>query len=315
MSSASRSPAPSTEAPAVLYIMGSGHSGSTLLDMLLGSHERVFSAGELIHYAEHALVENLYCSCGERLQACPVWTAVQAAWERRSPRWELTSYRAAMKKTFGPSGLAWLLRPGAPDDPELRALIEWTRTLYEAIAEVTGRAILVDSSKSASRAILLRMALGERAAIWHLVRDGRGVMASLAKPKQRDLAAGVTRSTTGRAPGRSAAFWTLRNLSYRAVGLTRLESRVVHYEEMIRDVVGTLSKIGDPLDLRYDHLAVATTDGIALDAPHLVAGNRMRMRSHLTIRSDERWRTSLSPGEERLFWLIAWPAALYFGYR
>ncbi len=33
----------------LIYIICPGHSGSTLLDMLLGSHPEIFSTGELIN--------------------------------------------------------------------------------------------------------------------------------------------------------------------------------------------------------------------------------------------------------------------------
>ena len=31
----------------VVYIMGRGHSGSTMLDLMLGNHEKIHSVGEL----------------------------------------------------------------------------------------------------------------------------------------------------------------------------------------------------------------------------------------------------------------------------
>jgi len=55
----------------VFYILSHGHSGSTLLDMMLGAHSQIFGAGEL---------SNIYqpkddpCVCGASKANCPVWS-------------------------------------------------------------------------------------------------------------------------------------------------------------------------------------------------------------------------------------------------
>ena len=41
--------------PTVLYIAGYGRSGSTVLDMLLGTHPRIIGGGELTHLFHHSL--------------------------------------------------------------------------------------------------------------------------------------------------------------------------------------------------------------------------------------------------------------------
>ena len=57
----------------VIYIAGEGRSGSTLLERILGQHNKIFAAGELIHIWERSFMENQLCSCGKSFYECEVW--------------------------------------------------------------------------------------------------------------------------------------------------------------------------------------------------------------------------------------------------
>ena len=58
-----------------LYICSAGHSGSTLLDLLLGSHTRIESLGEVSHLPKNIAL-NTKCSCGENVRECSVWKPI-----------------------------------------------------------------------------------------------------------------------------------------------------------------------------------------------------------------------------------------------
>jgi hypothetical protein len=63
----------------VIYITGQGHSGSTLLDLIIGSHSDVVSVGEIkpksLHYLDDAK-SNKKCICGSRIRDCDFWNGV-----------------------------------------------------------------------------------------------------------------------------------------------------------------------------------------------------------------------------------------------
>jgi hypothetical protein len=68
-----------------VFIAALGHSGSTLLDLMLGSHPRLLSLGEV-----HATLSRFgepqnACTCGAAADACPFWGPLREAW-RREPR-------------------------------------------------------------------------------------------------------------------------------------------------------------------------------------------------------------------------------------
>src|SRR2546425_1217907 len=55
----------------VVFVASLYHSGSTLLDLLLGRHPRVVGLGE-IHYLLRLQPEPA-CSCGAAVEECPFW--------------------------------------------------------------------------------------------------------------------------------------------------------------------------------------------------------------------------------------------------
>lgn len=125
---------------AVVFILGSSHSGSTLLDLMIGSSPGFFSTGELVERPRiHERVDDASrCTCGEPVLGCGFWEAV---------------------------------RHGADADGSSS---EAVATSIERIGAVAGAGFVVDSSKRPWRlAELVRAGLDVR--VIHLVRDGRAV--------------------------------------------------------------------------------------------------------------------------------------------
>ena len=60
----------------LVAVASAGHSGSTLLDVLLGNHSRVCSAGEMNRLTLHA--PDRVCACGATVTACDYWNRVRA---------------------------------------------------------------------------------------------------------------------------------------------------------------------------------------------------------------------------------------------
>ena len=60
----------------VIYISGSGRSGSTLLSLFLGKVLNGFPAGELRQIWHRGLLKNERCACGKRFRKCDFWNEV-----------------------------------------------------------------------------------------------------------------------------------------------------------------------------------------------------------------------------------------------
>ena len=62
----------------VMYILGKGHSGSTLVNLVLGNSKYCFSLGE-IKYLEQTNYdkERFVCDCGQPLKTCDFWSNIK----------------------------------------------------------------------------------------------------------------------------------------------------------------------------------------------------------------------------------------------
>ena len=61
------------------YILAASHSGSTLLSMLLGSHQQIATVGEL-KLSTKAIgdIDRYRCSCGQFIRRCDFWQKIAA---------------------------------------------------------------------------------------------------------------------------------------------------------------------------------------------------------------------------------------------
>ncbi len=60
----------------VLYFAGSGRSGTTIINNIIGQLDGAFAAGELRFLWDRGVVENRLCGCGRPFHDCPTWTTV-----------------------------------------------------------------------------------------------------------------------------------------------------------------------------------------------------------------------------------------------
>ena len=62
----------------VIYLIGSGHCGSTLLDMIMSAHSKVIGVGELHHFSTNdESLKKLTCTCEKSALDCPFWQCVR----------------------------------------------------------------------------------------------------------------------------------------------------------------------------------------------------------------------------------------------
>jgi len=67
----------------VIYIVGEGRSGSTLLERILGQHPDIFATGELQYIWNRSFIENQLCSCGKAFYDCEVWEGIRNIFLKR----------------------------------------------------------------------------------------------------------------------------------------------------------------------------------------------------------------------------------------
>ena len=326
----------------VVYLMGYGRSGSTVLDAILGSHPSVVSLGELGPATRLAFLDDEYCSCGERASRCGFWSSVRARWEARGG--DARGYEALSRPIEG--GRVAVLRtlvrgpgrrsaaavqasppgaPGAPGAPNPTARADrraqWTaqtQALFEAIAAATGSdsPILVDSSKNPARAAALAALPGLDVFLVHLVRDGRGVAWSLAKAFAKDARGGVQEAIAPRSVGRTALAWRTVNAASRRVFDAHPRDRrlFLRYEDYVEDLAGALAPLDAFVGGGLESVAQSIAEGGAVASGHTIAGNRLRMQATIRLRADAEWREHMSRADRRRFWRLAGTSLARYGY-
>ena len=285
-----------------LYILSAGHCGSTLLDLVLGSHSQVVSLGE-VSFVPSSLVIGKICSCGQAMPDCGYWQRLLACmgekyqqdfWKEprslnlgffnghrnvdfeRLTRW----FKLKRKAQHGLRAAEMLLGFPVfkPFTGEFRQGIANTFNYYDCARQAAGRPFVVDSSKDYIKGISLYQAHPERARLILLSRDGRGVLHSHLK---RDVSREYALSAWG-------------DYYQRALPLLRRVVPSEHvlpvrYEDFAADPGKTVQSICQFAGLTYepDMLDFANHEH------HITEGNDMRMASTSEIRINMAWKKEL----------------------
>jgi hypothetical protein len=295
-----------------------GRSGSTVLDTVLGNHPQAVSVGELNHAPRAFSSTNEYCACGRLARDCPFWNRVDEEWRRlsgfslASPDFQRLQARFERTRRLG-----FLVLQAFVAGKAFRRYALGLTTLYVALKNVSGKSVVVDSSKSPSRALALSRMEAVDLRLIHLVRDGRGVIWSLLKPYSPDPERGVQRALRPKPVWRTALVWNLVNRLTAMVArrLPADKTSRLRYEDFVETPRKALSAIGAIAGLDYSEQASALEEGREFAVDHTIAGNRVRMGGVVRLQANHAWRDRLGGGQRRLFWLLAGGLAKRLGYR
>lgn len=307
----------------VVYVMGAGRSGSTVLDVILGSHPDVFGTGELIHIFREEALHRANCACGEPRDVCPIWTAVRERWCELTGQAAITDHRDLYRhfchiQSFDVGLKSWMRLRRRPDrqSSRLQECLRQTAALYQAIAETSGQRVIVESSKNPLRARLLSLVPELDVRLVHLVRDARGVAWSRMKALHKSRESGIPREIKPRPVTVSAAYWSVMNRYSEQVrrSFPDRPSIRIHYEDLIARPTDTLHAIGRLADIDYSTVAARLAAGETMNPGHLYAGNRVRTAGPIQLRQDDEWTQHLTPRQQRLIWTITAGQMNRYGY-
>ena len=319
----------------VVYLLAASHSGSTLTAFLLASHPAMCTAGEL-KLTNLGDVGRYRCSCGIEIERCPFWGAVRDRLEAAGHRFDLarpgTDFAAGASPWVrrlllplhrGPA-LEWLRDLALhldPSWPGWKARVQSANaSLARALSEITGRPVVVDSSKIATRLkyLLQNPALDVR--VVRVVRDGRAVALTYLDPARYADAADERLRGGGSGGGRASERLTMaaaarewRRSNEEADSVLRRVPRErwveVRYEAVCADPRQALRPA-------FECIGVDVDAPISLKAgTHHVVGNGMRLDATREVRLDERWKTALTSEDLAMFERVSGVYNRQLGYR
>lgn len=240
----------------VLYVMGAGRSGSTILGVALGNCDGVFFAGELDRWIARAGVPR------EGRERRRFWAGVRTGVEQAP---ELAGGRATV-----------LERSSALFDPRRwparrrlrRRYRQISEQLYGAIAPAAEATMIVDSSHYPLRARELQALDGIDLYLLLLVRDPQAVVASLGRRDVPERRFGLLAA--------NAYLWLTHALSLLVFSRQPSARRMlVRHEDFLADPEQTIREI-----LRLCDCAAAPPDFGALQTGVPFHGNRL-VHSHV----------------------------------
>ena len=302
----------------VLYIGGFGRSGSTLVERILGQLPGFCSAGEIVFLWQRGLIEGQLCGCGTPVPECDFWTRVGktafGGWDEIDAHEMVALQHRVDRNRYIPSMVAPRLRPQALADVD-----RYTQTLsklYRAIGEVAGARVVIDASKHASTAFLLRKVPGIDLRVVHLVRDSRGVADSWTKEVKKPEVTGDDAFMPVYSPSSSGRQWVAYNLLFDALGVVD-KTMVLRYEALMSHPREGLERIlahaGEPVTA--DAFSFLGDRFVELGCDHTVAGNPMRFhQGRLDLRLDQAWTTKLPARDRKVVTAITWPLQVRYGY-
>lgn len=303
--------------PILLYLVGTGHSGSTLVAFVLNTHPDILAIGIMSAptLPEDQPSERM-CSCGSRMGECPFFRKMADRLERHGlsfdpVHWNLL-YRMSESSILSRvktgslrnttleelRDVLWSFHPGYRRE---RELLDRSNVLFVRSAlSISGAKIFFDASKDPNRIRFLKRLEGVRLKVIHLVRDPRGLAYSRIRDK-------------GMTADRAADAWvrTNRNANRHLASLDRGDWIRVRYEDFCTKTEEVLQQIGGflgigpiqrPTDFRK--------------TPHHIMGNKMRLPENATsgIRLDEQWRERLSKADVERVVRRARSLAREYGY-
>lgn len=305
----------SDEKTVVLYIAGSGRSGSTLLASILGQVDGFFAVGEFSNVWQRGFTEDRLCGCGVRFSQCALWgQIVERAFgdETIDAAAMAAAQRSGTRVRHVPSALL-----GSRRLREL-SLGEYGRRLarfYAAIREVTGCQVIVDSSKQPTVGRLLETIPSLEVFVVHLIRDPRASAYSWLRRKvQPDR--GYFGYMQQQSPLRSSTLWSVWNATAAALWRSSPDRyRRLRYEDFAARPREAIERVLEFAGHEGAAVPFADERTVHLERSHSISGNPNRLDTGtVTISVDAEWHERLGRRQRALVTLVTLPLLRRFGY-
>jgi hypothetical protein len=299
----------------VLFIGGSGRSGTTLLARVIGQIPGFWTVGEAREIWRDRVGQNRLCGCGEIFAQCAFW---QRVGDEAFGGWSNVDRSAveAMVGSLNWAGAFRVMRPGSAEplaSPELATILG---KLYGAISVAASGATIVDTSKGPPYGVALSSVPGVDFRAVHIIRDSRGVANSWLKEIPRPLTPRRLLRSHKLSAVASTRWW-VHNAEMEMLARRVPTSRIV-YESFAKDPKAETLRVLGELGHMVDSDALRFLDGgsAALQTNHTVAGNPNRLETGtIRVRVDTAWRRDLTPLQRVQVAAMTWPMLLRYRFK
>lgn len=259
----------------IIYVVGCGRSGTTLLGFALGNAARTLDLGEVLDFVRFRGRPNGF---GTETENYEFWQSVLRGIEEEFGEVDFVRLASLQASVDNHTSVLPLTVLGSffrrRDVADYRRFLN---CLYDRIQMHDSFEFFVDSSKYPSRLLHLRKVYSDdRIRVIHIIRN----------PIELARAMRSTEQSTPRSFFQAMLYFFLINsfslLATRGLGRTRCLR--LHYEDLASEPEATLKQIGDTFSIDTVPAIESVREGEPLRRGHIFNGNRMRMQECVIFR-------------------------------
>jgi len=278
----------------ILYLLGSGRSGTTLLATVLNSTSSIHTSGELHQFYTY-LKDRSTCSCGASINDCEYWSLILKDLNLSTK--EIYTFEKKQNNEEFHRYIPFILLGKKPS----KDYISSQENLFTSLTKNNDKNWILDSSKYIARFLLLNQIPSLNIKGIYVVRDVRGVINSFNKQVQ-----------TPKKPISTIFYYLLTNFFGQLICWLNKDVVKLKYEEFIENPQATIDQIYNKL-LGYNHGAISLEDNFII--PHIIGGNRLKRNKTIKIKKDIAWKTSISRPKQVFYYLLCFPFMILNKYK
>jgi len=256
----------------IIYILGTGRSGSTLLEIAIGNSDNIFDAGELVRYFKKNGIPNGFSENSDNFL---FWKKVSEDFFTKYPEETYENlYNIASYFEYHSNFLLNLL--GIMSRNKIKYYKQIINDFYQSIYNNVNEEWIIDASKYPGRALTLEKYLNAQVYFIYLIRNPKGVIKSFRKkdleqPSQSFISANI--------------YYFIINLYARLTQLIIPNKRfiTVKYENFIKNPVKELTKIQNKFNIDLSKSCELIENKRPLKIGYLFDGNRIRLNSEINL--------------------------------
>src|SRR5205807_5107421 len=255
----------------VLYIAGAPHSGSTILANSLCEVDGVFPTGELWLLCRQLATGQLVCGCRAKLDECDIWKPIAAEISSSLKPLDGDAINRALLANTRIRHFPRLLLSRWLGRPTPFRTLDGGRyslgSLYRAVQQRTGAAVVIDTSKVPAFACFLEEEPDVELYVLHFIRDPRGAVKSWADWWMRTTGMGVHRAAVY-----TSLLWLATHAFTELAWSRRSRYLMARYEDFASDPTALLERILNFLAMEATPPMDPVNRGVYLHTNHTVYG-------------------------------------------
>jgi len=271
-----------------VYIVGRRHSGTTFLDVILGSSPDIESLGEIVTGLNAGDAERM--ASGEQLKDSEFWNNAKLDYTNKTGRHLLADgqwlYQMSSITRFFSAYFVSLRKEG-----QWKRYVDLNKDLFASLQTISDGRRILDSNKEYTRALMVLKSLQDSKVI-HLLRNPLAIGAShYYRVKEKGMPVGFMKKHFNAGPFLLPILMITVGLSW-SVGLAavfllklRYRDRIldVSYENFCNEPEKELQRIGDFLDIDVSNPIDCVRNRIPIPVGQNIGGNELRYDGSFTF--------------------------------